>query len=472
MKIKIYKYIGLSIAWSMFSCSAILDVKPTDAIDASESLVTSEDFETATVGSYSYLRATSLYGRQLISYPEFLGNNVSHHGRVATLLTLSNNARGVHMTPWLTSYQALAQINMILDQLEKFQGDVKRKNKIRGQLLFLRSLYYHNLSKVYGYEPKVKRSTDRGTVPLRLNAIYSYDKSENLARATSEEMYAHLYKELEEAYVLLSDQPTNQAPFFATAGSVAALFSRVALYNADYEGVIKWSTIALESGVGRLSTKDSYVSDWRAISHPESMFEVEFKVDQNLGVDNAIRSDFTNRVDPEATVSNGGAPGRISDELYTLFEDSDVRKKLIVKGLGAASNDNQMTKFFSRGGAPNLDNIPVIRISEMYLNRAEAYAHMQGGESAALMDLNRIRTRAGLAPAGGLAEQALIDEILKQRRLELCFEGHNFFDYKRLGLNIIKANGTTFQYSDYRVLGRIPWRDVTTFSNMKQNSGY
>ena len=463
---------AIALALSFSSCSDILDVKPNDAIDASESLVTPEDFETATVGSYSYLRSTSLYGRQLIVYPEFLGNNVSHHGRVATLLTLSNNARGVHMSPWVASYQAIAQINMVLDQLEKFQGDPSRKNRIRGQLLFLRSLYYHNLSKIYGYEPKVKRSTDRGTVPLRVKAIYSYDKSENLARATSEEMYAHLYTELEESYALLKDQPNNQAPFFATAGSVAALFSRVALYNADYENVIKWSTIALESGVGRMSTKESYVADWRAISHPESMFEVEFKVDQNLGIDNAIRSDFTNRVDPEATVSSGSAPGRVSDELFSLFEDADVRKQLIMKGLGAASNDNQMTKFFSRGGAPNLDNVPVIRISEMYLNRAEAYAHIQGGESAALADLNRIRTRAGLTAVGGLSEQTLIDEILKQRRLELCFEGHNFFDYKRLGANIVKANGTIFQYSDYRVLARIPWRDVTTFSNMRQNSGY
>lgn len=471
MKTRIYTYIIAVATLSFLSCADILDVKPTDTIDASESLITAEDFETATVGAYSYLRDYRLYGRQLITYPEFLGSNILHPGRTASLQSLSNNVRGSHMIPWLTSYQAIAQINIILDQLGGFQGDVNRHNRIKGELLFLRSLYYHNLSKVYGYEPKVKRTTDRGTVPLRLKAVYSFEKNENLARATGEEMYAHLYKELEEAYTLLKDQPNNQAPFFATPAAVAALFSRVALYNADYENVVKWATIALESGVGRLSSKESYVADWRAATHPESIFEIDFRIDQNLGVDLAIRSDFTNRVDAEATAASGSAPGQVSPTLYSMFEDADVRKQLIWKGLGAASGENQTTKFFSRGGAPNLDNVPVIRISEMYLNRAEAYAHLEGQEGAALADLNRIRTRAGLI-AISLSGDVLLDEILKQRRLELCFEGHDFFDYKRLGMDIPKANGTVFKYSDYRLLGQIPWRDINSFNNMKQNSGY
>ena len=184
MKKRFYIYIAVAMTLSLFSCEAILDVKPTDAIDAEGSLVTQGDFETATVGAYSYLRAVAQYGRQMIVYPEFLGNNVSHHGRVNTLQTLSNNARGIHMSPWVTAYQALAQINIILDQLPKFQGSDDARDRIKGQLLFLRSLFYHNLSKVYGYEPKVKRSTQRGTVPLRLKAVYSFDKNENLPQLT------------------------------------------------------------------------------------------------------------------------------------------------------------------------------------------------------------------------------------------------------------------------------------------------
>src|SRR5690606_4364242 len=137
-----------------------------------------------------------------------------------------------------------------------------------------------------------------------------------------------------------------------TQGAVAAFFSRVALYNGDYEKVIEEAEKALTSGVGTFSSRQSYFADWRATIHPESMFEVEFKVDQNVGVNNAIRADFTNRVDEAATAPNGRGVARVSDDLFALYEEQDVRKTLIWKGLGAASDDNQMTKFFSRGGTP------------------------------------------------------------------------------------------------------------------------
>lgn len=457
------------------SCSKILDVKPAASIDAETSLVEEQDFLTATVGVYSYLRLTPLYGRQLIVYPELLANNAAHHGQVTNLLALSRNARGSHMTPWQRTYEAIAQINIILEQLEEnYIGSEEVKKQVRGQCLFLRALYYHILAKVYGYEAEhvVSASRNRGTVPLRTKAIYSWDKNENLPRATQEEFNAFLYAELEEAYSLLTESGYDRAPHFASPAAVAALFSRVALYNKDWETTIHWSTVALQSGTGRFSTRDTYVADWRTASHPESIFEVEFRINENVGVNNAPRADFTNRVDLESTAPNGRGIARVSDELYALFADKDVRKELIWKGLGARSNDNQMTKFISRGGTPNLDNIPVIRVSEMYLNRAEAYAHMTGQEGPAIADLNTIRTRAGLQPASGLSEDALVNAILEQRRLELCFEGHNFFDYKRRGQNIVKPDGTTLNFTDYRILGRIPWRDVNAAPLLTQNYNY
>lgn len=471
-------YIGglvMTLCMLITSCSKILDVKPATSIDAETSLVEEEDFLTATVGAYSYLRLTPLYGRQLIVYPELLANNAAHHGQASNLLALSKNARGSHMTPWQRTYEAIAQINIILEQLEEnYEGSEEVKKQVRGQCLFLRALYYHILGKVYSYEPGhvVSASRNRGTVPIRTKAIYSWDRNENLGRPTQEEFYAFLYAELEEAYELLTESGYDRAPHFASPAAVAALFSRVALYNEDWETAIHWSTIAIESGVGRLSTKSSYVADWRAASHPESIFEVEFNINENVGVNYAPRADFTNRVDVESTAANGRGIAPVSDELYALFRDEDVRKELIWKGLGPRSSDNQMTKFLSRGGAPNLDNIPVIRVAEMYLNRAEAYAHLEGQDGQAIADLNTIRTRSGLAPASGLVEDALITEILEQRRLELCFEGHIWFDLKRRGEDVVKPDGTVIKFSDYRILSRIPWRDVNATSLLRQNYNY
>jgi hypothetical protein len=90
------------------------------------------------------------------------------------------------------------------------------------------------------------------------------------------------------------------------------------------------------------------------------------------------------------------------------------------------------TKFNSWGGVFGLDNIPLIRISEIYLNRAEAYAHLKN-YTLARNDVNALRNVRGLGNADAVNSE-LLNEILLQRRIELAFEGHRFFDMKRLGL--------------------------------------
>lgn len=471
--LKYIKFGLIGLAVSLTSCDKLLETNPTDAVDVDMALSTKEGFQTSTVGVYSYLRKTAQYGRQLVVYPEIMGNNAAHSGRGTNLLNHSNNARGSHMTPWRSAYEAIAQINIILAELENFEESEQWKNQIEGQLRFLRALFFHNAAKVYSYDPTAIGSTNRGTLPLNLEPVYSYDKLINLPRASQEELYEQLYIDLERSYECLLDNDSDRGPHWVTAGAAAALLSRVALYNGDYQKVVEAVELALETGQGKFSTTSSYVSDWRQSVHPESIFEMEVKTDQNLGANNAPRADYTNRAgigDTETVSGRGNA--KVSEDFYVMFEDGDVRKDLFVKGLGAASDDFQTTKFYSRGGELNLDNIPIIRVSELYLNRAEAYARMAGMEQQAMDDINIIRERAGLDPVSGLAEDNLIDEVLKQRRLELAFEGHNFFDYKRLGMNIVKPGGKVFNFSDYRVLARIPWREFNANKELRQNRGY
>ena len=128
----------------------------------------------------------------------------------------------------------------------------------------------------------------------------------------------------------------------------------------------------------------------------------------------------------------------------------DVRRQLYELGTaGRGTAETEVTKFLGRSGQVNLDNIPVFRISELYLNRAEANYRL-GNTATALTDLNVIRTRAGLRAATGLTGDALLNEILRQRRLEFAFEGHRWFDLKRLGRDIVKAAPVqSVAYSDF-----------------------
>ena len=133
----------------------------------------------------------------------------------------------------------------------------------------------------------------------------------------------------------------------------------------------------------------------------------------------------------------------------------------------------ETTKFLGKNGTINLDNVPVIRISEMYLNRAEANYYL-GKTADALADLNIIRTRSGLVARTDLTGAALLAEILRQRRLEFGFEGQRWFDLKRTGQNIVKATaqGGGLAYTDFRILAPLPVNDLSTNKSIKQNFGY
>ena len=138
---------------------------------------------------------------------------------------------------------------------------------------------------------------------------------------------------------------------------------------------------------------------------------------------------------------------------------------------GRGPAEIECTKFFGKNGVVNLDNIPVIRISELYLNRAEANYEL-GSFSAALEDVNRIRTRSGLtALPATTTGSALLTEILNQRRIEFAFEGHRFFDLKRRGLDLKKLP-RDIAFTDFVILSRIPTGQISLNPNLKQNFGY
>jgi hypothetical protein len=155
---------------------------------------------------------------------------------------------------------------------------------------------------------------------------------------------------------------------------------------------------------------------------------------------------------------------------------SDVRNLLYEPGTtGRGASKVECTKYIGKNGFINLDNLPVVRIAEVYLTRAEAMSTPGSSvfnESAALADLNTIATNRGLT-AFSLTGSPLYEEVLNQRRIELAFEGHRFFDLKRLGRNIVKApHYNPVEFTDIRILAPLPTSEVDGNKNMVQNAGY
>ncbi len=297
------------------------------------------------------------------------------------------------------------------------------------------------------------------------------------------EVYTQLYADLTDA---VAKAPTTGSPNRATKGAAQALFARVALYNEDFPNAIKYATDALASGVGRFVGTTDYVASWRSNSHPESIFEILFQTRQeSLGVNDALQSAYTTiesvaqanslaALRPTPLPPANGYGGIVpTDAFLNLHPTGDVRRQLYQLGLNRSNIVvTECTKFLGKSGVIYMDNVPVIRVSELYLIRAEALARSNGDLTAALADVNRIRTRAGLtARPATLTNTEIQDEITLQRRLELAFEGHRWFDLKRRGQNVVKTTGNV-PYGDTRTLAFIPNSELLANKNIVQNAGY
>ena len=474
---KTFYIVALGASLTFSACEKTLEVLPRQSIDSKIALNSKDGIEAALLGVYDVLQSTdpatgnpTLYGRDLIAIPEALADNGEATNKSGRLQGEFLNQPNAHFNNWILGYRGINNANLILDALKTNAANLAAANKdaIEGQASFLRALFYFDLARVYGYDPQVELAqVDKGCVPLIVSGITAVPQIESAKRAKNTEVYAQIYKDLDVAVAKLG---TTNFPHRATKVGAQALYSRVALYNKDYNNTVKYATDALATHGNRLQSTANYVSAWRAAIHPESLFEVAFQANENIGVNTSLQTTYSTLLAVGDRSRTGGFGDLVpTASLLAAFETNDVRRNLYELGTtGRGTARIECTKFLGKGGQPNLDNVPVIRVSELYLNRAEAN-YMLKKETEALADLNIIRKRAGLAEVT-LTGDALFNEILKQRRVELAFEGHRWFDLKRRGQDIVKA--VTIPYTDFRILPPIPVRDLQANPNLVQNDGY
>ncbi|WP_210466640.1 RagB/SusD family nutrient uptake outer membrane protein [Rufibacter roseolus] len=488
--------LAAGIVFSTFSCEDLLEIKPETAIDGATALNSKSAIEAAINAAYVPLKSLPLYGNRLITLPEALADNGRATNKSGRLLNEASNIRGVanHFTHWATSYNAIQRINLVLEAIPGLADPTVSqtgKDAYIGELKFLRALYHFDLVRSYAYIPgAVVDAKNFGGVPVITQTFKSGPDAAAFlpARASLDETYNAIYADLDEAVAKLGA--------FANAGKASkvaaqALYSRVALYRRDYPKVIEMSTAVIDARGATLTTPANYLAGWTAATNPETIFHVAFQTAaEGNGVNESLQTAFTTLVTRGNRTQTGGfgdlvpTPTLLSDLGITVAgngtataaitaRSEDVRNLLFEVGTAGRGNPwVEATKFIGKNGAINLDNVPVLRISEMYLNRAEAYANTAGGLVNALADVNTIRTNRGLLPSVAV-DQALKNEILLQRRLEFAFEGHRFFDLKRLGMDISKpALGTTVAFTEDVILPAIPTIDVNGNPNLKQNSGY
>lgn len=473
------------------SCKDLLDIDPRQSVDTSVALNSQENINAAITDVYVSLKSVEIYGRDLLSTTESLGDDSRIINRAGgRYVNQASNVINNHIGGWATYYSAINKANLVLTALaadaQKTEAErifpIARNAELEGELKFLRALLYFNLARTYAFEPKaIIAAIDKGGVPILLDGVNEVSKVTYPERASVDAVYAQIYKDLTDA---VAKSSTAGAPNKATKAAANALFARVALYNEDWANAVKYSTDALAGGVGRFVSSSEYVASWRANSHPESIFEVLFQTRQeNIGVNESIQSAYTTIGSvAEATALSASRPTTLppasgwgavvpTTALLALYDSIDVRKGLYQLGLNRSNTiTTECTKFLGKSGIVYMDNVPVIRVSELYLIRAEAYAK-QDKLVESLADVNRIRTRAGIAVSTAATSTALLTEIEKQRRLELAFEGHRWFDLKRNKKDVVKSTGNV-PYGDARILAPLPTSEILVNPKLVQNAGY
>lgn len=517
MKKYFSKYILMTglLAIVVSGCERQLEISPRQSISSNAALTSRDAINAAITGIYARLKNARNYGRDLITHPEALSDNGFATNKSGRLLPEANNNLGAHFTGtiWNNNFPGINQVNLILEALPNLDLTpaitAAEKDLWEGQLYFLRGLFYFDMVRVYAYIPgAVVTSQDKGGVPIISTSISTADAALAFkpSRAAIDEVYTQIIADLTkaEAQLLNPGLGVNLANKAAAQG----LLARVSLYKKDFTAAKSWADKCITTAGSKMTTASTFVSNWRGATHGETLFQVAFATSgENIGVNESLQTSFTTLVTPGNQATTGGfgdlvptislltdlgitLQGGMTTANYSLnhtvaSRNTDVRNLLYEPGTAGRGNIKvECTKFIGKNGFINLDNVPVIRIAEAYLTRAEVLA--TPGSSvynipAALADLKFLKTRRYTDYTGSAQEAAdnaldptqLYEEILRQRRIELAYEGHRFFDLKRLGRNIVKGpHYNDVAFTDIRILPPIPQAEVDGNPNLKQNSGY
>ena len=475
MKIKLY-IVGLCSLLLFSGCDSLLDTKSKTLL-SQDMIQTESGCESMLIGVYDLLQDAVFYGRDILTIPEVLADNSRLSPVASRYKGQEDNRIGSHLDIWVEAYEIIALLNEAIEYAEALPETAKSK-AILGEAYALRGLTYFNLARVYGREPGHLVDGFDLCVPLILDAFFydggPIDDEVYPARATVDEVWAQIETDLTNGFELLEHNDNDLMPVRMNSLAAKAVLSRVYLYESKWQECVDAANYVMENAP--FGVYDGNYTDIFS-NGEETLFYLVFTTSENLG-SSSIQS--VNSMTPSETDEEGYDIGKgvgdadlcVAEELVALFDqEKDVRFKILRKGKINGSKVWWTSKFNGWQGAFELDNIPIIRMSEVLLNRAEAEAEL-GNDNNALADVNELRTKRGLDEVT-LSGTELLDEILLQRRLELAQEGHRFFDLKRRGQDITKPAGRTMvPYTDFRVVARISDTQMDANKNLVNNPGY
>ena len=457
-------YLGLPVLLILGSCEKILDQKPLNEVDQAIAITDRISANAAVAGLYNELQSANYYGGNFLIIGDVttdIAQSIGtwdHYREMDTYqVAASGNVENNNF--YTRAYATINIANNILERIPTLTNvSAADGDPMLGAAYFVRALALFDLTRLYGGIPGVVGTMG---VPVIVKATKTVPEVEYPSRPTLGVSYAAVEADLLDALALLPET-TNKS--IASKGAARALLSRLYLYLGDYAKVITYSNAVISDS--KYVLNPSFAEIFSSKLTTESIFELNFN--------DADQSAIRNWYNPI-----GGRGDLTTHDLFyaqATANTSDVRGKLY--GF-SASNGRYQTKYQKPGG---IDNIHILRIAEIYLNRAEAKAMVSTTDfSEALNDLDVIRIRAGIGQISPrpTTKAAVLQAIWNEQKFEFAFEGHRLFDLMRTGQAMIVLKDLTRKNGpvvSLPVIGRaifpIPNFELDANKNLVQNEAY
>ncbi len=495
---KISFYIILSLCLTQISCQEDF-LKTTDPTRIGRDLFyqNQTQFEQALNGVYGQLQTitNSAYIQQ-----EMMSDNTTFDfnpldrggaaGWEAFEYSTVNQGNGEISTLWNNHYSTMYNINYALEKLAASKIDATAKTNLEGEFKFLRAYHYFNLVRYFG------------DVVLATKTLTNPNEAFDLVRSPQADVYKQILADLADASKMLPVKAVLKGR--ATQGTALTLLGKVYLTQKNYAAAS--STLKQVTTLGyalNANYKDNF--DPAKKNGVESIFEVQYQGGNDLGEQSNFMYVFAPRLSLGAITgfANTSPSGRNipTRDMINAYEAGDVRKAISLQS-GYTLNGNFVgIPYVSKYQYPHTitgrtdNNWPVLRYSDVLLMLAESINEVSGPNAEAYDYLNQVRKRAGLAALDGLSKEAFRTAVLNERRVELAFENHRWFDLQRTltpsqltafmnahgaqekaNPTVVRGgiafNALDYVYSDFEYYLPIPAPQILINKNLTQNPGY
>ncbi|GAA4209834.1 RagB/SusD family nutrient uptake outer membrane protein [Pedobacter jeongneungensis] len=439
------------------SCKKALDINPVDTIEQKNALNTSKDVEGALVGAYSDLGSRNFFGGRPFLMADFLANTdaVEWFGTYEELTQAINKSllkTNVFVdNVWASGYTAINDANNVIAAIDKV--DAAKKSRVEGEAKFIRGAAYFELVRLFGRAYNDGSPTTNLGVPIVLTPTNLISEANYVSRATVTAVYNQAIADLTDAETKL---PATNG-FFATKSAAAAMLARLYLQMGNYSAAANAANRVITSGNYHLTS--NYLDAFPKMPESgkpakpgdntsEDVFAMQVTTLTGFNGFNEFYGSSTFGGRGDAVISQDWIDATYStddDRINAFYDDDDIFT----------------AKFGNQFG-----NVPVIRLAEMYLIRAESNVRLASaapiGGVTPLQDLATVRSRAGLTTI-----TATLADILNERKLEFAFEGFSLHDAKRTQTNI-----GNIPWNSTKLVFPIPQREIDANTKLTQNAGY